>query len=105
LFVEALYADVLGRAAGPSEGAPWVRLLQAGVSPAAVADGILASPEALAGLVERAYADYLGRAPDPAGAQAQSGLLLAAGPAGADALAARILASDEFFLRAASGLV
>jgi hypothetical protein len=103
-YLTELYADVLGRKLDPNGLAMWQQAAQNGASPAAIADGFLYSAEKDRQRVDSYYADYLGRAGEPAGvnswlSQIQSGQQSPA------RIAEAFLASDEFFTRAAAGLV
>jgi hypothetical protein len=80
-WVRALYHDVLARAAGPSEVASWLALLEGGTSTAAVANAIVSSAEAnqqvvttpqlpagavRVGSIQGYYQHFLGRTPSAA---------------------------------------
>jgi hypothetical protein len=97
LWVQRLYADVLGRAAAQSEVDGWVRVLGAGADRGWVALGFLLSTEHLTTVVDRYYQDLLGRGIDPSGqqfwvTQIQSGVRV-------EAIVGSIIASDEYFAR------
>jgi hypothetical protein len=64
-WVEGMYQDLLGRTPSPSEVGGWVRALQAGVSPTAVAHGFAASAEREGQRITADYQTYLGRDPEP----------------------------------------
>jgi len=95
-FVSGLYTDVLGRALDGAGAAYWEGLLRGGASRAAVAAGVLASPEAMGLELARDYAAYLRRPLDPAGWQYWVPLALA-GPTPAETAALGVLASDAYF--------
>jgi hypothetical protein len=65
-WVEALYQDVLGRTPSASEVNYWVQVLNAGVTPAAVALTFVNSSEHEGQLVNQDYEQFLGRSPSPA---------------------------------------
>jgi uncharacterized repeat protein (TIGR01451 family) len=95
-FVSGLYADVLGRALDGAGAAYWEGLLQSGANRAAVAAGVLASPEAEGLGLARDYAAYLRRLLDPAGWQYWVPQALST-PAPAETDALGVLASDAYF--------
>src|SRR5262249_10561483 len=66
-FLQALYADVLGRGLDPSGQATFGGMLNAGISRGTVAMIVLSSTEALNRLVQAAYQHYLRRPADPNG--------------------------------------
>jgi hypothetical protein len=63
-FVQALYQDLLGRAADAAGQASWVAQLNAGTTQAAVVSGILRSTESAARGVDGFYAAFLHRPTD-----------------------------------------
>lgn len=80
-WIRALYQDVLGRSAGPSEVAYWLTLMEGGASMAAVANAFVSSPEANTqlistpqypagpvriGTIQGYYQRFLGRTPTAA---------------------------------------
>jgi hypothetical protein len=65
-YVNALYADVLGRPAGDADRAFWTGIL-ASRGPGALAGGIVASAESIDRIITTTYARVLRRAPDSAG--------------------------------------
>lgn len=98
-FVDGLYRDVLGRNADAAGRATWVAAIERGASRLDVAKAFLNSEEHLGRVVEQYYRDILGRGSDAGGkamyvGQLKSGSLTTA------SMAARMLASDEFFNRA-----
>jgi hypothetical protein len=95
-FVAGVYADVLTRPLDPAGAAWWEGLLRGGASRAAVAAGVLASPEAMGLGLARDYAAYLRRPLDPVGWQYWMPLALAT-PAPTEAAALGVLASDAYF--------
>jgi len=74
-YVQALYLDVLGRAADPAGQTAWENALKSGVSPGNVALGILTSPEGARVRVNEDYTTLLNRTADPAGLAAWSNAL------------------------------
>jgi len=70
-FVESLYIDLLhrvGNTTDPTDAGAWVNALNSGsLTPAAVADRIGRSPEALGVVVDGLYLEILGRPSDPGG--------------------------------------
>jgi uncharacterized repeat protein (TIGR01451 family) len=101
-FIAGLYQDVLGRTGSAAELQPWVQGLSQGLSRAQAIAYIMGSAEALGRLLATDYADFLGRAPDPTGAQGFLNALLAGGPALAEAVSLTLLGSDEFFMLAST---
>jgi Astacin (Peptidase family M12A)/Domain of unknown function (DUF4214) len=75
LFVEALYAKVLGRPSDPDGKKHWIDELAAGRSTTDVVRGFLFSQEYCTDQVTRLYNDLLGRAPDAAGLSHWVGLM------------------------------
>jgi hypothetical protein len=100
-FVNGLYTDVLGRAADQAGQAALLQALQSGLSRQALAQAVLTSAEADQRAVDQYYMLFLNRSPDPAGQQAWTNLLVSGG-ATLESVAETILASDEFFSRAAT---
>jgi uncharacterized repeat protein (TIGR01451 family)/fimbrial isopeptide formation D2 family protein len=96
-FLNALYADALGRAVDAVGAAGWNQAFANGASPAAVATAVLRSAEADRDAVEAIYAKFLHRTADAPGLAIWTGELEAG--AGEGAVLARILASEEYFLR------
>jgi parallel beta-helix repeat protein len=96
--IRFLYSQLLGRAASTGEVNSWVGVYTTG-GPAAVAGGILRSPEALGRVVDGLYQNLLGRAADAAGRAYWVGRL-EVGEALED-VQASILASAEFQARSA----
>ncbi len=69
-FIQALYQDVLSRAASASEVAGWQQQLAAGaLDRGAVARAFVTSGEAYQDTVNQDFAQFLGRMPDAAGEQ------------------------------------
>jgi hypothetical protein len=64
-FVEALYQDVLGRAADPAALAWWVPQLDQGTPRSALTLALTHSDEYYHQIIDAAYQKYLGRAADP----------------------------------------
>jgi hypothetical protein len=97
VWVQALYSDVLNRAAAQSEVDGWVQVLRAGGDRGQVAIGFLLSTEHLTTVVDGYYQALLGRGIDPSGqhtwvTQIQSGVRV-------EAIVGSIIASDEYFAR------
>lgn len=102
-FVQGLYTAVLGRTADlAGEVQFWVGHLGQDLTPDAVAQAFLTSPEARRQLVDRGYLDFLHRPAEPASSgfvdALQQGRLSPAG------FAETVLASDEYFARLAGAL-
>jgi hypothetical protein len=68
-FVNALYADVLGRTPDPAGLAFWTNLAQTAQGRIATAQGLFLSTEKLLQILETYYADFLSRTPDVTGEQ------------------------------------
>jgi Domain of unknown function (DUF4214) len=66
-FVDAVYADLLGRDPSGSERPHWVAMLEAGAPRGEVSSKVVASSEAHQRLVDLFYDAYLGREPDRQG--------------------------------------
>jgi hypothetical protein len=66
-FVQALYRNLLGRAADAAGPASWTASLQAGATRLQVVQGVWASAEHRGREVDQLYAAYLRRAADPTG--------------------------------------
>lgn len=99
-WVVKLYADVLGRTAGPSEVAFWTGQLAGGASRSQVAMGFLLSTERLSTVVNGYYQHLLGRGLDPSGQHTWVGILQAGGRN--EAIIGGIIASDEYWSLAPS---
>src|SRR5262249_13296344 len=100
-YLTGLYADVLGRSTDPEGLESWQRAVTGGWSRAGLADAFLGSEEKSLQFLGHCYDAYLDRGPDADGlaawlAELQSNRLSPA------QVAARVLASDEFFARAAA---
>jgi hypothetical protein len=102
-FVASLYADMLGRVGDVGGSAGWVSLLSAEASRAQVAHGFLASAEVQRRTVDQYYETFLHRQAD---ADGESGWVTALikRRLTTTQVAEAILASEEFFARAASGM-
>jgi beta-glucanase (GH16 family) len=74
-YVDALYQDLLGRAADVQGRAHWARQLDEGRAPWSVAVDLARSPEWTGHVVASLYRDVLGRPPDEAGRTYWSGRL------------------------------
>jgi VCBS repeat-containing protein len=102
-YLAGLYQDVLGRTPDSAGLAYWTQTLQSLVSAGAggrdvIARNFLTSGEAYLQVLDRYYADYLGRSPDSAGAQSWlNGLEHSA--FSLESVAIGILSSDEYFHR------
>jgi hypothetical protein len=94
-FLNALYADALGRVIDPSGASAWSQALANGATPLAVATDILRSAEADGDFVEAVYGQFLQRPADAAGLAYWTNSLLQG--AGESAILASILSSDEYF--------
>ena len=95
-FVNAVYADVLGRAPDPSGLATWTSVIRAGAPSYSVSDSILTSVEYRGNRIEAAYQGVLGRPSDPSGKQHWLAMTGGAGVA-IDDVELFFLQSDEFF--------
>jgi subtilisin family serine protease len=97
-YVDALYTDLLGRAADPAGEAAWVGVLAATGDRALVANGFLFSFEFDQRSVDAYYTQFLHRQADTGGQQSwvyaltQGGLTL-------NSVAVAFLGSDEYFSR------
>jgi hypothetical protein len=100
-FVQALYADVLGRAPDAQGDAAFTTALGQGLPRADVAAAVLTSPEAEGGVVAADYHKFLNRQAEFAGLSAWVGLLQQGAPP--DWVAAGILTSPEYGLLGGSG--
>lgn len=96
-FVQAVYADLLGRSPEGSGLAVWDAVLQGGSSRESVANSILASSESRAHQVRGLYQQFLRRDADPAGVQQFSGELAAG--VFYESVLAELLGSNEYFSR------
>jgi hypothetical protein len=102
-YLTGLYADVLGRAPDGAGLTAWqAAAAQGGLPRATMADDFLQSPEDDQDRVGRDYTSFLGRAADPAGETTWVQDLLSHAMT-EDQVAVALLASDEFFARAAAG--
>jgi lysophospholipase L1-like esterase len=93
-WLQGVFRDVLHRPIDPSAAAAWGQLLAHGASRAAVAYGIVTSPEAGVGAVSAAYQSLLGRAPGAAELVTWVGLL--GQGLTSDGLRAAVAGSEEF---------
>lgn len=98
-YVAHVSEDVLHRPADAAGLAYWSAQLDRGVSPAAVVQGILESPECAAQAVQECYQQCLGRPADPAG-MAWLGGLAARNPVLAQA---ELYGSAEYFFTRGGG--
>jgi len=97
-YVTGLYTTLLHRTPAPSEVAPWVTAIDAGVSPQAVALEITTSQEFENNLVVSDYQNILGRAPSP---QEAAGWVTALQNGLTDQqLVSAFLGSSEYFQKA-----
>ena len=93
-YVDALYADVLGRAPSGSEEAAWIAVLdQNGSGP--VVSGIVNSSESYRHIVDLDFTTYLDRSPDSSGESFWTSVLQNNG-GNVEQVAEAILASDEY---------
>jgi hypothetical protein len=99
-FVNGLYTQVLGRLPDATGQATWLQALRSGQSRAAVAQAFLTSAEVNQRVVDEYYLLFLNRAADQAGEQ-QWTSLLASGQATFESVGESILASEEYYTRAA----
>jgi hypothetical protein len=97
-WVSATYQDVLGRAPSASEVTAWVNQVNAGMSPAQVAQTFIESPERLGGIIGNLYVQYLGRTADSAGVAYWTNVWLANG--GPEQVQAGIIGSPEYYVTA-----
>jgi uncharacterized repeat protein (TIGR01451 family) len=95
LFIESLYAIVLGRPASLAEVMGWEQAVQAGETPAVLARAFLTSMEGADREVNALYFQALGRAVDPSGLNAFAPLLEAGLPL--EAVAVALYSSDEYY--------
>lgn len=97
-FVTALYQDILQRSPDPDGLVFWENALRAN-GRASVVDGLWGSTESLRKQVTTAYADLLGRTPNDSDAGFWMAVTRASGPT---VMRTQILASDEYWNRAAT---
>jgi hypothetical protein len=96
MFIEGLYANVLGRPADAREIQGWNSVLQSGTSRVAVAWGFLTSQEWATDEVNALYLQALGRPADPLGLALFVPPLQTRPPL--ELVADALFASDEFYL-------
>jgi uncharacterized repeat protein (TIGR01451 family) len=96
LFIQGLYANVLGRVASMAEVLGWEQALQSGLSRQAVAEGFLTSSEWATDETNALYFQALGRSADPLGLSLFTPLLEAGTPLEVEAV--DLFASEEYFL-------
>jgi hypothetical protein len=97
-YLTGRYADVPGRSPDTAGDASWQRPVQGGITRVARGGAFLDSREDDPALVDRFYAEDLGRAADPAAAaEVEAVARHRVSPAPVDAL---VLASDAYFARA-----
>jgi hypothetical protein len=94
-FVQALYADLLGRSAQAGEEAPWIDLLNAGSDRATVVQGFLTSDEFTVLALDAFYSAYLHRSADASELSSWLGQPRTSGSL--EAIGLGFLSSDEFF--------
>lgn len=99
-WVTAMYDRILGRSPDAGGLAYWAGQIDGGVPATALAAALYLSPEANGIRVDESYAAILNRAPDPGGRAYWAGLLVSLDDI---ALAAELVASDEFFFRTLTG--
>jgi Domain of unknown function (DUF4394)/Calx-beta domain/Domain of unknown function (DUF4214) len=97
-WLDAVYADVLGRAIDPTGLAGWTAALNAGASRTDVAQAILASVESNTRELQQLYQALLGRAGDAFGLAAFSAALNSG--VSDEIVAAIMVGSQEYFQRA-----
>jgi hypothetical protein len=97
-YVDALYTDLLGRAADPAGEAAWVGVLAATGDRALVANGFLFSFEFDQRSVDAYYIQFLHRQADTGGQQSWVNALTQGGFA-LNSVAVAFLGSDEYFSR------
>jgi uncharacterized repeat protein (TIGR01451 family) len=95
-FLNALYADALGRAMDPVGLAFWTQQLSQGLSPAQVAATVFGSAEHDARVVQGLYQQFLRRPADPVGLNFMVTALLQG--ARQEQVAALLMGSDEYLL-------
>jgi hypothetical protein len=100
-LIQGYYADILGRTVTSDELTALQSALQAGVSPAGLAQALLNSAEGLGRLVDADYQDLLHRVADGAG-RATWLSFLESGFITPDTARQLFLATDEFFALAGS---
>ncbi|HVX14394.1 MAG TPA: DUF4214 domain-containing protein [Pirellulales bacterium] len=94
-WVDAMYENLLGRAADPAGEAVWLAALANGESRTSVAYGFAASPEREAEVIRGDYSTYLGR--NPADAEVASWVLAFESGYSNENVIAGFVASGEFF--------
>jgi subtilisin family serine protease len=97
-YVDALYQDLLGRAADPTGEAFWVAMLTATGNRTLVANGILFSGESYQRFVDGYYTQFLLRQAD-SGGELSWVTVLARGSFSLDSVAVAFLGSGEYFAR------
>ncbi|WP_421734411.1 N-acetylmuramoyl-L-alanine amidase [Cellulomonas sp.] len=99
-LVRALYHDMLQRVPDPTGLQTWTSMILTGATPAsALGTAIAHSREYVQRRVTEAYVEVLGRGPDPQGLEVQT-LEVMAGRLRVEDLRGRLIASDEYYLRA-----
>ena len=98
-FVQALYADVLGRLASPTEITGWTRAIAAGADRGVAIAGFSGSTEYRQNVVTAAYQDVLNRVPERSGLDGWVANL-AAGALTPDDLPRLFLQSNELYATA-----
>jgi hypothetical protein len=96
-FLNALYADALGRGVDAGGAAAWNQTFANGASSAAVAAAVLHSAEADRDAIEAIYSKFLHRAADAPGLDVWTSKLESS--VGESAVLAQILSSQEYFLQ------
>ncbi len=96
LFIEGLYANVLGRVPAPAEVMGWEQALQAGMGRETMVQMFLTSPEWANVEVDALYFQALARPADPLGLSLFTSLLESGAPL--QAVAVDLFASAEFFV-------
>lgn len=94
-FVNQVYRDLLGRDADPQSLLLWTNQLYNGLSNAAFVNAVVSSPEFHVQEVQTIYQRYLGRAADPASANAFALFLIRGGTL--EQVTALVLGSQEYY--------
>jgi uncharacterized delta-60 repeat protein len=94
-LVQAIYRDILHRAADPSGSQSWTQALNSGTPRGTVAGAILNSPESSGDRVQALYRQFLRRAVDPTGLAGFTSALQHGTTN--DQVAAALIGSDEYF--------
>jgi hypothetical protein len=101
-WIQAMYHDLLGRAAEAPGQAGWLSALAQGVSPSTIAYGFAASAERETQRITAAYQTYLGRTPESPEVLNQWVKAFLSGASNENVIA-RFVGSAEYFLDLAKG--